>query len=308
MIGSAALLAVPLLAAIGALGGFLWVWSRASNVEQRLRPYFDRLPATAATAARRSIRDQADESLFARLIRMPGGLLDRDTASKHRARLAEAGNPGGISPQSFAGLRFVIAGSLGAAAVLLSQVIGRPLDPRMVVFGLTMIVLGYRLPSLWLARRIQARRAEIEASLPDALDLITVSVEAGLTFEAAMATLAARLPGALSEELGLVMREIGLGKARRQALRDLASRIDVLSLRSFVASIVQADELGSDIGRVLRAQAGSARTRRRHAAQKRALEAPVKIVFPLVFFILPATFVVILGPAAVQILPQVLGQ
>jgi tight adherence protein C len=105
----------------------------------------------------------------------------------------------------------------------------------------------------------------------------------------------------------LILREIGLGKTRRQALRDLAERSDVEELRTFVAMIVQTDELGGDIGGVLRAQALASRTRRRQAAQKKALQAPVKMVFPLVLFILPATFVVILGPAALQIIPMVLG-
>ena len=303
-IAVALFLAIPLLAGIGLLGGLAWVWSRASFIEQRLNPYLDRTPERATSRNAASLR----AARVRHLARIPGLFLGGATVSKSRERLAEAGHPGGLTPQSFFGLRVLTASAIGVAALVFTSAASGAIDFRLIAFCAAAALIGYRLPALWLARRIQARRGQIEASLPDALDLITVSVEAGLTLEAAIAKLASQLPGALSEELGLVTREIGLGKPRRQALRDLAAKVDVLSLRSFVASVVQANELGSDIGIVLRAQGAAARTRRRQAAQKRALEAPVKIVFPLVLFILPSTFVVILGPAALQVLPQVLGR
>jgi tight adherence protein C len=298
-----ALLVLPVVLALAALAGLIWTGSRSSTVEDRLRAYVGEPagPADAGQSPRAAGAGLTRSGLLDRLGRAFAGRSIRELDN----RLAMAGRPGGFSAQAFIGLKVLIA--LLSAALGIALALAMAGGAATVLLGAAVTLLGFRLPNIWLLRRISARQNEIRTSLPDALDLITVSAEAGLAFEAALARLSTRMTGALAEEFELMLREIGLGKTRRQALRDLAERSDVDELRTFVAMIVQTDELGGDIGGVLRAQALASRTRRRQAAQKKALQAPVKMVFPLVLFILPATFVVILGPAALQILPMVLG-
>lgn len=296
-----ALLAIPMVLALAALAGLVWTGSRSSKIAGRLRAYVGEGEVDGAVADPGVGTRQRGGGLLARL----GGAVAGRSRRGLESRLATAGRPGNITAEAFIGLKVLVA-LLGAA---LGVVVALALSGGMeaLLLGAAVTLLGFRIPNIWLLRRISARQAEIRASLPDALDLITVSAEAGLAFEAALARLSTRMTGALAEEFELMLREIGLGKTRRQALRDLADRTDVAELRTFVAVIVQTDELGGDIGGVLRSQALASRTRRRQTAQKKALQAPVKMVFPLVLFILPATFVVILGPAALQILPMVLG-
>ena len=298
-----ALLGLPVLLALAALAGLVWTGSRTSQVERRLQAYSAEPegPVVAGPAA----FEKAARPPWARLLVGMGRLVIGRSREKLNRRLAMAGRPGDITAEAFIGLRVLVALLSAAVAMVVSLAVAG--GAVSVILGTAITLLGFRLPNIWLLRRISARQAEIRASLPDALDLITVSAEAGLAFEAALARLSTRMTGALAEEFELMLREIGLGKTRRQALRDLADRNDVAELRTFVAVIVQTDELGGDIGGVLRSQALASRTRRRQTAQKKALQAPVKMVFPLVLFILPATFVVILGPAALQILPMITG-
>ncbi len=298
-----ALLAIPVVLALAALAGLIWTGSRSSGVEDRLRAYLGEPEDSAEESA--APGEVAATRRRSGLLTGLGGAFAGKSIRELDSRLAMAGRPGDFSAQAFVGLKVLIA--LLGATLGIALAVATAGGAATVLLGAAVTLLGFRLPNIWLLRRISARQAEIRASLPDALDLITVSAEAGLAFEAALARLSTRMTGALAEEFELMLREIGLGKTRRQALRDLAERSDVEELRTFVAMIVQTDELGGDIGGVLRAQALASRTRRRQAAQKKALQAPVKMVFPLVLFILPATFVVILGPAALQIIPMVLG-
>lgn len=303
--GSAALiLAVPLLMAAGALGGLMWASFKTPAVLQRLNHLLGELDAGSAAPATAPSHLKA----LLWLIEAPGRVLKDAASARLERRLSAAGRPGGMTAGSFFGLQILVGSITGAAGLVLFGFVAGVADFRLPLLGAVSALIGYRLPLLWLARRTESRRARIRSSLPDALDLITVSVEAGLTFEAALAKFAERATGPLAEEFGRVLREVGFGKGRVQALKDMAARIDSAEMRSFVAAIVQAADLGGDIGNVLRAQAGSARMQRRQRAQKRALEAPVKIVFPLVFLILPSTFVVILGPAVLQLLPVMVGK
>ena len=145
--------------------------------------------------------------------------------------------------------------------------------------------------------RTKSRREEIRCDLPDALDILAVSVEAGLGFDAALARVAEHMDGPLVEELALTLSEMRIGETRQEALRKLADRVDVVELTSIVHAIAQADQLGSPLARVLRVQAQEARQRRQAAAEERAMKAPVKMILPTAVFIFPAMFIVILGPA-----------
>jgi tight adherence protein C len=162
-------------------------------------------------------------------------------------------------------------------------------------------LVGYLLPDTFLTMKTRSRRDRISADLPNALDLLAVSVEAGLGFDAAVARLVDRIDGPLAEELRLLLQEMRIGESRENALKKLAARADVPAVSSFVRAMIQADQMGMSIGRILRAQATDSRLRRQSAAEERAMKAPVKMLIPTVLFIFPAMFLVILGPAFINL-------
>jgi tight adherence protein C len=163
-------------------------------------------------------------------------------------------------------------------------------------------LLGVMVPFLWLRRRARRRRLVIWRGLPDAFDLMTTCVEAGLGLDAAFQKVSEKLGGPVADEFAEMLREVSMGKARRDALRDMGERTGVPDLQAFANTIVQAEELGTSLGAALRAQASDMRRRRRQHAEEEARRAPSKMVFPLVFFILPSLFVVILGPVAIELI------
>jgi tight adherence protein C len=173
-------------------------------------------------------------------------------------------------------------------------------------FGLIVLFtfgVGIYWPMLWVRGRIRRRQDEIRRGLPYALDLLTLSVEAGLDFTQAMTRIVKKLGnGALAVELGQTVRDIHLGRTRVQALRDLSRRVDLSELNSLVGALIQADELGSSRGPILRIQADQLRVRRSQAAEKLAMEAPVKILLPLILFIFPTIFIMIFGPIALKLM------
>ncbi len=161
---------------------------------------------------------------------------------------------------------------------------------------------GYILPILYLQQKKEERKKEIRSGLADNLDLLTVSMEAGLGFDAALSKVIEKGEGALVEELQKLVQEIRIGKSRREALKDLGIRTGVEELNSFATAIIQADQLGISLAKVLRVQAEDIREKRRQYAEEKAMKAPIKILFPLVFFIFPAIFIIILGPAVINII------
>lgn len=163
-------------------------------------------------------------------------------------------------------------------------------------------VLGYRLPHSWHQAQIKKKQTEIEKALPDTLDLLTVSVEAGLGFDSALLKVVEKQKGALAEEFLKVLQEIKMGRSRRDALRDLGKRNPISDLNNVIAALVQADQLGIPIAGVLRNQSKQIRLKHCQRAEEKAQKAPVKMMIPLVFFIFPSIFIVILGPAAIRII------
>ena len=169
---------------------------------------------------------------------------------------------------------------------------------------LVMGVIGVYLPKIWLGSRVAKRRKAIQLSLPDAFDLITVCVESGLGLEAALARVSEKVEGSFGEELVICLREVSMGKLRREALKEMSERCGVEDLTGFVNAVVQAEAMGTSIGTVLRVQADQMRIKRRQRAEQQAHQAPVKMMFPLVLCFLPTLFIVILGPAGINIYHQ----
>jgi tight adherence protein C len=217
-------------------------------------------------------------------------------------RLLIAGSPGGMNATDFLGLRGLCMVVLVGIALLYGILTGYPVS----FFSLLLLgVLGFcglYLPDVWLSRRITQRRQQILNALPDALDMLTITIEAGLSFESGLQEIMQKWDNDLSREFTRVLRDIGMGQSRRRALLGLSERTEVPDVTSFVAALNQADELGVSIGRVLKTQSEDMRVRRRQRAYEKANQAPVKIMFPLVFLIFPAIFAVLLGPAIPQLL------
>ena len=199
---------------------------------------------------------------------------------------------------SWAAVRVV---SIFAAIVVYFFAQGYVAGTQKIVFILLFAVLGLFGPEAIVTRRIDERKAAVERDLPDVIDLLVISVEAGLGFEAALGRVVQNVPGELSDEFSRMLQETRVGVSRHQAMKSLSERTDVDDLNSFILAMNQADAFGVSISRMLRVQADEIRVRRRTRAQERAFAAPVKMVFPLVFCIFPSIFVVLLGPAMIQI-------
>jgi tight adherence protein C len=202
------------------------------------------------------------------------------------------------------GLLLFCAGSALSVTVLYVLILyvgGVRVGPPQVLIGLLLATLGAALPFIVLRLRIGGRRKAILRSLPDAFDLMTASVEAGLAIDAALGKVAERMKGPFAEELSQALREMSLGKSRRDALRALGQRSGVSELITFVNALIQAEQMGVSLGQVLRAQAEQMRIRRRQLAEAEAQRAPVKLLFPLVLGVLPALLIVVLAPAIINI-------
>lgn len=227
-------------------------------------------------------------------------LLPHAFVARISRQLVAAGRP--LSTHTFF-LAVVVVGILfpGTLLILALSATQGSLSLWLAALFVFTFVCGVSLPFVWLRRRVRTRKMLIWKSLADAFDLITVSVEAGLGLDAALRHVSEKLRGPLADEIRHTLREVGMGRPRREALEDLAERIDVRELETFVNAVIQAEQLGTSLGRVLRAQSATLRVRRRQRAEEIARKAPVKMVFPLVFCLMPAFFIVVLGPIIVRL-------
>ncbi len=218
-----------------------------------------------------------------------------------KRQIALAGLSHQIKPAQFFGARVGAALLMGGLGILLATSAGdSPLYQRLLM-PVGGFALGYFLPVLLLSSKISRRQEDVLKALPDALDLLTICVEAGLSFDGSMAKVAEKWDNELSLAFMQAVQEMQLGKLRREALRAMAEGLDVSDVTSFVAAIVQADQLGVSMAKVMRIQSEQMRMKRRQRAEEKARQAPVKIMIPLVFFIFPTILIVLLGPAALQI-------
>jgi len=224
-----------------------------------------------------------------------GGIIARTDA-----KLEKAGYPGGLRGPDWMGVKLLSTIVLAIALFFVGLAMGGP--TLGFLFAVVGAAFGFILPEFWLGRRIQARSMAMVLQLPDALDLLTISVEAGLGFDAALAKVVEKMEGPLVNEFRQALAEIRMGRTRRDALRDVVARADAQPVSNFIGAIVQAEQLGVPIAKVLQIQSQQLRVERRQRAEEAAAKAPVKMLFPMVGCIFPTIFIVILGPAIVTVM------
>jgi tight adherence protein C len=217
-------------------------------------------------------------------------------------KLELSGKAGWIDAPMFLASRFVAAAILGVGTFVVCKfsIFELPLS-QSLLYGMIGLAIGFFFPQLWLNEQIKKRQLEIRKAMPDALDLLTICVEAGLGFDAAMSNVAEKWENELSLAFARAIREIQLGKLRREALKSMADRIDLAEMSSFVAAIIQSETLGVSMAKVLRIQAEQMRMRRRQYAEELAHQAPVKMLIPMITFIFPSIFIVLMTPAILRI-------
>jgi tight adherence protein C len=252
---------------------------QAPFLERTLRPLASRLSASSSRLASNSFQATAEK------------------------RLALAGNPGNLRVADWIGVK-VIGAVVGAILFfflfVIVGVMGLPIPLNFIMAAMG-LAFGWTIPEFWLGGRVRKRQHAILLQIPDALDLLTISVRAGLGFDAALGKVVEKLEGPLTEEFRRALAEVRVGKARREALRDIVPRTEVPPLTNFIGAIIQAEQLGVSISKVLQVQSEQLRIERRQRAEEQAAKAPIKMLFPLVGCIFPSLFIVILGPAIILI-------
>jgi len=223
-------------------------------------------------------------------------------------KLELAGSPANIDATMILALQAVCAVIFGGLVVLVFTV-GATKWPfgRVILFAFLFGGLGYMFPQLWLSSKISRRQKEIRKAMPDALDLLTICVEAGLGFDAAMSKVSEKWESQLSFAFARTIQEIQLGKVRREALRDMAERIGIPEMTSFVAAVIQSEQLGVSLAKVLRIQSDQMRVKRRQRAEEEAHKAPLKMLIPMALLIFPSLMIVLLTPAALRLFQSALG-
>ena len=247
-------------------------------MERTFRPVFARLSARATRLGSASFTEQTEK------------------------RLALAGHPGDLRVGDWLAIKVVAAVVSGIVLFLLANVALSTGFMVALLMGAAGLGIGYIIPEFRLSSRVRARQKAILLMIPDTLDLLTISVRAGLGFDAALGKVVEKLPGPLSDEFRRALAEVRVGKTRREALRDIVPRTEVTPLTNFIGAIIQAEQLGVSISKVLQVQSEQLRIERRQRAEEQAAKAPIKMLFPLVGCIFPSLFIVILGPAIILIM------
>lgn len=249
------------------------------------QPFFDRVLLPVVKRLSRLGRGSGDQ----------GGMIARQDA-----KLEKAGYPGGLRGADWLGVKLLVAIVTAIALFFLGLLMGGA--PLGSVFAVGGMAFGFILPEFWLGGRIRKRGMDMILQLPDALDLLTISVEAGLGFDAALAKVVEKMEGPLVNEFRQALAEIRMGRTRRDALRSIVGRAEAQPVANFIGAIVQAEQLGVPIAKVLQIQSQQLRIERRQRAEEAAAKAPVKMLFPMVGCIFPTIFIVILGPAIVTVM------
>ena len=300
----AALYVATILGMMAALGVFISVWStlpqaptNADVVEGRLRIYETGVPLTVADI---ELRQPFMDRVIRPALKRVGRWVEQSTPAKVRQKitvdLQVAGHPGGMTAGDLIAVRYVLAVLLCVLGVLLGVALKNPIT--LVILAAVGTISGLYGPMIWLRLKLNGRRNEIQADLPDVIDVLVVCVEAGLTFEAAMERVVEKYDHGLAAEFGRVMQEVRLGRPRLEALNDMGQRTGVEELNNFVQAIIQSEQLGSGVAKILRIQSDELRLRRLVTAQERGARASLKMLLPMLGCIFPTLWVILLGPAA----------
>lgn len=262
----------------------------------------------ALTAAPKEMKSELDAPFADRVLtpllgRMQGlgrKLTPADANERIHEKLELAGNPPGWTAERISSGKVVCFFGALLVSLVLSMAMGLGILPTLGIVVAASLA-GYSAPNMYLYQKAYDRSAEMQRALPDAIDLLTISVESGLGFDAAVAQVARNTTGPLAEEFARMLQEMQIGRGRTDALRSMAERTNLPDLKAFVSAMVQADAFGIPVGQVLRVQSSEIRVKRRQWAEEKAQKVPVKILVPLIFCILPCLFVVVLGPAGLSI-------
>ncbi len=304
------LLIVGLLVLVGAVV-LIVVGLRYSKNEEEDDPLMARLAEYSQRGEISSLEEiELSQSFSERIIlpmmRRMGEISARFTPQKvleeTRIKIEMAGNPGRIDAATLLASRFVVAAILGGLMFLVGGLVANWPGGQTFLVGIGATLFGFFLPQLWLRDRIQRRQKEVRNAMPDALDLLTICVEAGLGFDAAMAKVSEKWENELSIAFARAIREVQLGKLRREALKDMSDRLGIPEMTSFVAAVIQSEQLGVSMAKVLRIQSEQMRMKRRQRAEEQAHKAPVKMIIPMAFLTFPSIFIVLLAPAAFKIM------
>src|SRR5438874_6229663 len=268
----------------------------AAMVQQRLSVYGGEKPLSVEEI---ELQRPFSERVLRPAIERLGSMLSRSTPQKARQdllnRLELAGRPGNLTPEDFMAIRLVAAAIFAALGLLVGLLLGNPV--YLVISLAVGAILGYYAPVAWLKQKVDGRRAEIQKNLPDALDLLVICVDAGLGFDAALARVTDKYKNALSELLAKALREVSLGRPRLEALDEMGRSSVVEDLHNFIQAVIQSEQFGTGIGKILRIQADEMRRKRRQRAQEKGAEATLKMMLPMVGCIFPTLWIVLLGPA-----------
>lgn len=299
---------IILLLGILLLGGLVIVGRRAENdedpLQRRLAEYGDReLPASLEELEMSlGFQERVVIPLYQSLASFTIQFTPENQIEDIRQKLEQAGMAGEVEPTTFFGQRIALTLVFGIGAFVLFFFFTSWPPIRAILGTAGGAALGYYLPILQISSKISKRQQEVIKSLPDALDLMVICVEAGLGFDAAMGKVYEKWDNEIGLAFGRIIQEIQLGKMRRDAIRDMARRLDVPDFSNFAAAIIQADQLGVSIGKILRIQSDQMRIKRRQRAQEKANQAPVKMMIPMTFLIFPSIWIVLLGPSVFVIL------
>lgn len=297
---------IAVIATLVIVGALVYVGLREDRgvdpLQERLSQFGDReLPESLEEIELSlSFRDRIIVPLMERLAALTVKFTPQKQLEATRHALELAGQT--TDPTQFFLQRIIFTIVFGIVGMLLGFVVLKEQTTTAILYTVGGLVLGNYFPMLSLKSKISKRQQNIIKALPDALDLLTICVEAGLGFDAAMGKVYEKWDNELALAFGRVLREIQLGKARRDALKDMALRMDVPDINSFTAAIIQSEQLGVSMSKILRVQSDQMRTKRRQRAQEKAQQAPVKMMIPMVLLIFPSLWIVLLGPAVIQVM------
>jgi tight adherence protein C len=265
-------------------------------VEERLQTYTGTRPLTLEEV---ELQTPFVERFVRPALTRLAGMLTRSTPGKARLDLARrlelAGRPANLTPEDFGAVRVVAAVVTAALGLLIGLLLATPI--AIVVAIAVGAILGYYLPVVWLKQMVDGRRAEIQKSLPDAMDLLVIAVDAGLGFDAALTRVTDKYKNALSAEFAKMLREVSLGRPRLEAMDEMGRSTGVEDLHNFIQAVIQSEQYGTGIAKILRLQADEMRRKRRQRAQEKAAQATLKMLLPMVGCIFPTLWIVLLGPA-----------